>query len=257
MKRKINYIIATWGQRRKCPLKDYPYLAKHIEQLNKIKHELCQVTVGRPECPNELPYYTECIENLKSLDDGTPVVVHEMPNTGVSYGQYSRIFDMYRDQFTHYIFMEDDYIPVEDNFDTTLAEMFDQMNCGYLCGLVFSDKKYRSNWGPHAGVSNGISSYEVLKAIWDIHGCLPHIGRQRQEQIVFSQGFLKNGHTIEDYLHKYRTLYFQHTNSLRVYGDLHSKDIIIPIQCLEKKEWKFKVVTSKGQSEMQIKNLFD
>lgn len=133
MERKINYVIATWGQERKGLVKSYPYLAKHIDQLNKVRHSFSQVTIGRPRCPNELPNYTSCIDNLKSLKDGTPIVVHEMPNEGMSYGQYSRIFDLYRDQFTHYLFMEDDYVPVEDDFDTILADMFDEKEkCGYL-----------------------------------------------------------------------------------------------------------------------------
>ena len=223
---KINYMLATWSGPGLGRYSNDIFVKQHIEKLNTISHDLAQVSVGYPCNPEETYKHTEYIQSLKALDDGTPIVVYPMENHGRSYGQYSRIFDICRDQFTHYIFIEDDYVPCIDGFDVKLANMFDDIpNCGLLCGL------YSNN---HAAISNGITSYEVLKNMWDKYGILYYFqkdGYTPQGQKEWSYQFVNAGYKIHDWIHEYRSLYHQHRSKPRSYSDgVHNNDIIIPVQ---------------------------
>lgn len=249
---KINYFLASWSGQRRLGVGAENYLRAHLKKLSSLKHNLAQISIGCPANPDMSDNYRDFLEQLESLPDGTPIVVYHTPNEGMSYGQYSYMFEQCRDQFTHYILIEDDYVPCVDCFDTTLVEWFDKLyaseNCGYLCGLVLN-KKGRFGIGcqfPHAAVSNGITSNEVLSTIWDQYECLPHhivySGSAiplKQEQIVFSEAFLDAGYTIRDMLSEYRCLYYKSDNDvIKVFGAA-KKDLIVPLQYLqENPTWK-------------------
>jgi hypothetical protein len=226
--RRTNYLIASWGG--KTSKRQSSTLHQHLEQLNTLKHSLDQVTIGRPLCPKEMPQYTETIENVTSLDDGTPVVVEPLPNAGFSYGQWSHIYRKYRDNYSHYILIEDDYVPVVDHFDSWMVERFDHLHhskqCGYLCGLV-SDKAGWRKAPRHAAIANGITSATVLRKVCEDHGgVLPHHGKS---QLTFSHGFIDSGFTLYDWLDCWRSRYWGQDETPRVYGK--GEDIIDPIQC--------------------------
>jgi hypothetical protein len=240
---KINYMLASWsGPGNDRPNNNF-VLRDHLEKLNTLSHNLSQVSIGNPRNPIESKEHKAYISSLKELDDGTPIVVYDMKNNGYSYGQYSRIFEACRDEgFTHYIYMEDDYVPCIDNFDTELVNMFEKIeNCGLLCSLVVGEK---DTYGmglkrkPHAAISNGITSHQVLNDVWDTHGILYYMeSRYHRGQIEWSNMFIQAGYTLNDYLHKYRSLYYQHNRVARTYWDgAHGEDIIVPIQFWENKE---------------------
>lgn len=241
---RVNYVIGTWSGKRLVGYRD-TYLLRHLKHLNKIKHSLAQISVGYPYNPSEKKWYANFIKSLKSLSDGTPIVVHPMPNKGLSYGQWSNVFGVYRDQFTHYIFIEDDYVPQKDFFDEILVSMFESLqskNCGYLCGLVFTKEgRFGGLKEDHAGISNGVSSAAVLNKVWGKYGCLPHLkthlkaGRE-EEQVIFSKAFLNVGFTLHDYLPKFRSLYESHKpDRYTLYWDgIHGEDLICPVSYVDK-----------------------
>lgn len=222
---KINYMLAAWSGDGWGRNPQNLFVKQHIEKLNTISHDLAQVSVGYPHNPEETKEYTDYIQSLKALDDGTPIVVFPMENNGRSYGQYSRMFDACR-EFTHYIFIEDDYVPCLDGFDVKLANMFEGIeNCGLLCSLFTNN---------HAAISNGITSHEVLNNMWDKYGILYLLQEGKYEhmsQKEWSYMFMNAGYEIHDWIHEYRSLYHQHRTRPRSYSDgVHHKDIIIPIQ---------------------------
>lgn len=253
---KTNYILAAWSGKRAEIEQNGGYLQKHIHYLNNVKHNLSQVTIGHPYNPNENQEYTKFIKELKKLDNGTPVTYLDQPNIGWSYGHWSRSFEKYRDDFQYYIFIEDDYVPTIDNFDDILIEMYEEAkekdNCGYLCSL-FLDKSINiygmHTSEPHAGISNGISSSDVLQKIWNKFNVIPHDTEEnyRNGQILFSQAFIEVDYSICDYLDKFRSLYYEHNDaSLRCYSKTgkQNKDIIVPIQYMEDPtKWKLQNFT--------------
>jgi hypothetical protein len=237
VERKINYFLASWsGPRLHCDAEDY--LHGHLDKLNNTSHNLSQVSIGCPENPDISPSYLKWLDSLESLDDGTPIVVYHMPNEGLSYGQYSYMFDKCRDQFSHYILMEDDYLPVAGNFDTILADWFDDLhaseNCGFLCGLVLkpNNRHNRPCDYIHAAVSNGITNNEVLNTVWNKFGRLPSqkVKGKKPEQVVFSQGFTACHYKLCDVLERYRCVFHKADRGiLWSFGD-KEEDLMVPIQ---------------------------
>lgn len=238
MKPSILYTIASWSGSRSGVNFDDTYLEKHIEQLKKLKCNLTQISIGNPENPSKRTEFEEHIKSLTNVN-GIPIVVHNMPNIGRSYGQWARIYDQYRTDFDYYIFVEDDYQPVLDNFDLTLIEMYEKKNCGFLCGLVLDKTgRYGIRAERHAGVTNGIASSKALEKVRETFCCLPHdMGEYNNGQVLFSKGFLDSGLTIEEYIDtgEYRCLYYQHNESIRIYGpNKNAKDIFSPKQVVGK-----------------------
>lgn len=259
MERRINYLLASWSGPRRLVQESQNYLETHINHLNQIKHNLAQVTIGHPDNPNVNPEYEKYIRSLRKLDDGTPIAICRMPNKGMSYGQYSNMFNLFRtnDKFTHFIFIEDDYVPVVNNFDQILVDLFEEdEECGLLCSLVLDNAgayNTKCNYR-HAAISNGVSSHRVLCDVWSICGSLPHhvvySDNQaypiKQEQITFSEGFMRAEYTIEDYHPDYRSLYYQlDDDAIRIYGDSH-EDIFVPLQFLDPNPtWQLQKIPSR------------
>jgi hypothetical protein len=237
-----NYLIAAWSGNRFRRHTENHCLQAHINHLNTVKHSLAQVTIGYPENPREAPEYRDYVSSLKQLDDGTPIVVVPMVNEGLSYGQWSRMYDAFRDQFSHYIFIEDDYVPVQDGFDEILVQIFERESCGFLCGL-FAKKGDSFGHGscsePHSAISNGISSNEVLKVVHGKEGLHKKNCETGRQQVEFSNKFMESGYQIKDYLSDYRCLYWPHRDMYRMYWNgKQDEDLIVPLQYLDNKHWQ-------------------
>lgn len=234
MQPSILYTISSWSGSRSGVNFDDTYLEKHIKQLKKLKCNLTQISIGNPENPSKRNEFDEYIKSLTDVN-GIPIVVHDLPNVGRSYGQWARIYDEYKTKFDYYIFIEDDYQPVLDNFDSVLVEMYDKKKCGFLCGLVLDQTgRYGIRAEKHAGVTNGIASSEALEKVREKFCCLPHdMGDYSNGQVLFSKGFLDVDLTLGEYIDtgEYRCLYYQHDESIRIYGpNKNAKDIFSPKQ---------------------------
>lgn len=238
---RVNYFLATWsGQRLKTEFDD-SHLKKHIDQLNKVKHNLAQITIGYPENPNVTQEYDTYIRSLRKLEDGTPIIVHPMENKGYSYGQYSRMYETYRDSFDYYVFVEDDYVPFTDGFDSILINLYNDRPCGFLCGLVFDKtRRYGRSTPRHAAVSNGIASSAALEIVRKKFGCLmPQDVTGAKAQIVFSQNFLVSGLKILDYVDQHLVQYYAH-DRLCIFQKTprHTgPDLFVPSQCFDNRLW--------------------
>ena len=243
MNPSILYAMSSWsGSRSNIPFDD-TYVKKHIEQISKIKNNLTQISIGNPDNASKRQEFQEYLDSLKEVS-GVPIVVHDFPNIGRSYGQWSRIYDLYRDKFDYYIFVEDDYVPTLDNFDKVLIDMYEKENCGFLCGLIL-DKTGRYGIKcdqKHAGVTNGIASSKSLEKVRQRFCCLPHdFGEYNNGQVLFSMGFLDSGLSLEEYIKsgEYRCLYYQHNQYIRIYGpNKNGKDIFVPTQVLGKNQFE-------------------
>lgn len=244
---KVNYVIATWSGDRRGRHSVRTRLKQHLLHLHKTKHPaITQVTVCVPHNPHMPADYRKFVDQLKSqstlLHCGTPLAVREMPNEGLSYGQWSRVYNEYRTEFDYYIFIEDDYVPLVDNFDSYLISKFNDLHkkekCGYLCQLTFPN--WNNSWkkGTHTAISNGISSSKVLEQVVEVdeNKRLPCTHPYRDGQEKWGDGFLKAGFSIHDWIGEtdnvgdYRSVYNPQRQSLIVYGDPDKPDLIGPIE---------------------------
>ena len=242
-KPRVNYILATWSGKRRVGHSEKGDLTyQHFQYLEKIDHGLSQITVGWPENPKDSKKYRDW---MKSIDGtkvgGATVVVQQMPNRGYSYDQYSQIFQKHND-FDHFIFTEDDYVPVSHHFDSQMVKFYDQArhenNCGYLCGLVemvgFRKKSrqrqgYKNLQALHAAVSWGVTSRDVLEDVIDTEKKRPFARMRLHDQIAFSFCFTDKGYTLQDILSTHCCPYWKGPN-IEYYGDRNKPVLIAPIQ---------------------------
>jgi hypothetical protein len=241
--KSVLYAMASWSGSRTNVTFDDSYVERHIEQLKKIKNNITQISIGNPDNPSKRLEFEEYIKSLTNVS-GVPVVVHDVPNIGRSYGQWSRMYEQYRNQFDYYIFVEDDYQPALDNFDTVLIDMYEKKNCGFLCGLILDKTgRYGIKAERHAGITNGIASSSALEKVRDRFCCLPHdMGEYANGQIIFSNGFLESGLSIAEYIDtgEYRALYYDQNEKIRIYGpNKNAKDIFSPAQIIGKKSFQY------------------
>ena len=236
MKNKINYVIASWSGRRRSAA-HHNFLKWHLDNLCKYKHNLDQITVLVPENPNMGLLYKLFIEKLIISYPQLPLVRLHRKNIGLSYGGYNDAFKQFPD-FDYYIFMEDDYCYVKDNFDEILIDLFNQKpNCGYLCGYVRNPNihRYDAQYGPmHAGNSNGITKREVIEKIIKKYGEMPHNkGVQYEEQggqIQWSRAFLDVGMNLYDITPHYKSTFAWGDGNITEYAPQNKEYLFIPYQ---------------------------
>jgi hypothetical protein len=136
----VNYVIATYNGKcnrtHKEPLpKDV--LIEHLKKIYSLQHKLNQITIVKPYSEN---YYS----NYYDIDDiiskfTIPVVIIECENYGYSPGQWLYSFESSDIKFDYYVFVEDDYCPGMNEFDSILLNCYKQTfndNIGVLCSLV-------------------------------------------------------------------------------------------------------------------------
>lgn len=133
---KTNYIVTCWSGNRRFMEYNYKkdcthFLKIQIEQLNKNKNSLSQITLVINHNPNENRNYEQFINNLPQEINGVPLVILRRENTGMMFGAWFHAYKKYND-FDYYFVTEDDYVPVIDNFDTIFSSSINE-NCGFLC----------------------------------------------------------------------------------------------------------------------------
>jgi len=185
------YIIACWGGDRRNSNPEYNedrgyYIREHQRALDGIEHECEVFWYVNGDVPEDMA------EALKAV---TGTVVYR-GNEGWSYGAWIQAFhDIYA---SHYIFVEDDNIPVLDNFDAKLVDMITRMRAGYLCQL------FERN---HAAVSGGIVTREAVEMVpsWLSHSVKDYEECEQEYQIRFHAQFLKS--RVWDIASEYSTIY--------------------------------------------------
>ena len=235
---KTNYVIATWsGHRRdgneELQVDSTSYIKKHLTALKSFDHHLNQITICIPDNKQEPEIFSQYINSLSNQEN---FKILRRPNKGQSYGSWVDSFKHYS-HFDYYIFVEDDYIPQKNNFDSILISLFKASeNCGYLCSRVDKYPPTNYNGRPHAAISNGISSREVLQSLisdfkygeksTDVHSYAA------TPQLEFSWTFLDAGYWLYDYSNHFSAPYY-HVGKLQTYGNMRLAPLFYPAQLLK------------------------
>lgn len=227
---KVCYVINFWLGDRRVKDFDHPldFVKTQVEYLEKYKHNLDKIVFSFNVEPS---HYSLLSEALKIIPKYIEVNIRE--NIGISYGAWSDAYMRDRTKYDYYIFNEDDYFFAQDNWDSYLVNKFNSLNnCGYLCGGVrLAYHSSRKKWLPHAAMSVGISSSEVLEKVVEKHGFLPHFNTkigykgiseeakfyipQQDEGQIYQSGIIwELGYNICDWRGDYRTL-FRHTGDIQ------------------------------------------
>lgn len=225
MDSKIIYCIATWsGARRHMPPKykkdSTYYLRKQIERLKKLQHSLAAIAIINPYQKKESKEFHKFLGEIENIVDPLPCFILLRRNMAMSYGSWLHAYEAFGDNFTHYLVIEDDYLPSINNFDT---EMLSLMNSTNNCGVVFSclsdiplyESGKVSRADTFAMISNG------LIAGWAFKEALPMLRTVCAEmkskgvydsgyQVEWTSAFSKTGVIVIDVRDKYKVEYNRH-----------------------------------------------
>jgi hypothetical protein len=247
MRDKICYVVNFYLGDRRGNIDSFVedrffYLKTQIEYLKNVNHSLEKIIFNfniREEDYHFIPKIFE-ITPRKILN--SEVEVRFRKNFGMSYGAWSDVFGEYREIFDYYIFNEDDYFFVENNWDQYLVNKFNSLeNCGYLCIVVREGKYEWCNFKKHAGHASGISSFDALNKVYQKYGELPHSkegdyhSAEQLGQINQSHSFIEIGYEIYDVRDDYRVSFFTSDPKRPIWRFFwwNEKDLIVPAFLLE------------------------
>ncbi len=199
MNPKVNYVIATWDGKNWNETESHrstrfildqigkpkadEVLALHLQYLSKLKHNLAQITIMKPNKHNQPKYeqyYDNATKVLQDVKFPCPVVTVESDHyKQYSYGQWFHAYETFRDQFDYYIFVEDDTVAAIPYFDTILMTLFQHRipdHKGYLCTKTsFLNDDYYKQWDlklakiEHMAISTGITNSKTLRLLFETY----------------------------------------------------------------------------------------
>ena len=231
---KINYVIATFNgkckRQHKHPLpKDV--LKCHLKKILSLKNNLSQITIMKASLSNFYPDYYDITSIIQTSN--IPIKVIECENFGYSEGQWLKAYEIHKNDFDYYLFIEDDYCPNMENFDEILIDCYKKKfskNIGLFCSLVEGTKNYKNEDGYPIHFEGGVVlNKETLEKLYQFpkwqgnprkyldlidNSIDPDYNWQQQRkgyiggyyQLTFSHLFTLSGIQHEDYLDiKYKT----------------------------------------------------
>lgn len=204
----INYVIATYAGRslkRESGDKGItPHILRlHLEQLITLLPSVTaikQITITKPSVKDDAIYneYYDIDDKVQIIEKqyGIPVKFVEMSNYehGLSYSQYRMVYKTFP-QFDFYMVMEDDWVPVQQEFDKLLLNAWNQKftslkDLGYLC-LWYAKCNLPKL---HAAISVGIISQSAMKAFDEKYPMTQEFG-----QYEFSRTFEDLKASVKDF----------------------------------------------------------
>ncbi len=231
---KINYVIATWNGKRVVPAKCNSMLYEnvlkyHINYLNHYNNNISQITIMKP-ISNVLNTYYDI-----ELNDKIKII--ECENRFQSYGQWLKAVELFLEDFDYFIFIEDDYVPITNNFDEKLINIYKEGT--YLCSLVSGMNELY-----HAQISNGIISKKTIRDViknvnyinWITEYSIKHpdlVFNDTNHQRAFSRYLYENNINLVDYSSIYNVDFYDAQARLINYSKetaKFSEKIFTPIQ---------------------------
>jgi len=152
MTTKINYVIATYnGKCKRYHQKPLPenVLKYHIQKLLLHQSALSQITIMKAKSEIYYKDYYNLNEIISKTD--IPIKIIECENFGYSEGQWFNAYEIFKNEFDYYIFIEDDYCPGMKDFDKILINCYQNIfpdNIGLLCSLVEGSSNYKNGGYP-------------------------------------------------------------------------------------------------------------
>jgi hypothetical protein len=217
----ICYMVACYFGKRRIVDDFYTqdhhyYLNHHLASLTKLETTLISQIVFT------INDETSRIINIPNSINGIPVDVIVGPNVGLSYGAWERARQRYDQEF--FMMMEDDYVPVLDNFEIPFMEKMNE-DVGYVCELFMNG---------HAAMPHGVVRSSVLKHVngFKYAPNAEYGANEALGQVKFSHDVMDAGYKIVDIADEYRVPYVDAHRGMLYYGNPDGKDLIMPIHLM-------------------------
>ncbi len=212
---RVCYIINFYlGDRRRCINEFYGkksiFLEKHIELLETIPHNLSKIVLNFNLDVTHYEEFNNCLKLIPKRIKQSDVEIFVRENKGFSYGAFSDNFLRLRNNYDYFIFNEDDYFPIEDNWDAYLVNKYNSLpNSGYLCNIIREPAEW-NNFRRFAGNCFGIASTKNLDKIVEKYGNLPNsisndYYNQEEIQIIFGNSFEEVGLKLYDIREEFKS----------------------------------------------------
>jgi hypothetical protein len=240
--KKTCYVINLYFGPRRRTIEEYEtdrlcLLKKQIETLNYYYHNLSRIVFNINFSNDDLVHVNESLKIIPNKIQNTEVEVYLRENKGFSYGSFSDNFERLREEYDYFIFNEDDYFLVENNWDEYLIRKYNQLpGSGYLCAIQ-RDEDFWNDCKIHAGHCFGIASRESLEKVWEEYGHLPNskdsnsYEEQEKVQHEFGYSFVKVGLRVYDIREEYRVAFArteEDTPDIWRWFWWNERDLIIP-----------------------------
>jgi hypothetical protein len=214
---KSCYIATFWLGDRRAGVKEAQvdrlyYLKTHLSHLSHYSHDLTDIYLVFNLEEEHHKYLPEIVKITPDKIQNANVNIVIRENKGMSYGAWNDIVKLHKGSYDYYIFNEDDYYFVQDNWDKYLVDKFNSYpDAGYVCPFV-EEPHILSGYRKWAGSSAGISSGKVLNKVLSRFGELPHsegdhYKQGESSQITFSYAFIEVGYNIYDIRDEYRVVF--------------------------------------------------
>jgi hypothetical protein len=210
------YIINFYlGERRKTTRYSYQndklyFLKSQIETLEKYSHSLTKIIFNFNIREEDYPLISTIFKITPKFIQGTEIEINFRENIGMSYGAWSDLSLKYKDEFDYFIFNEDDYFFIQNNWDSYLRDKYiSYPDCGYLC-LAIREPNIWNEYKKYAGHASGITSTSNLQKVIDKHGRIPfyrtstEYSQGEKSQHIFSFSYLEVGLNIYDIRDDYK-----------------------------------------------------
>ena len=201
----VNLVIAfyfgsrigdTYRNENTVPVHDIDYVKKHVYSLNNFKHNLSQITCVVAKDPEDFTDYSKSFPSSVTIGAlVTPLRVLQRHNEGLSFGSWKHAVQMYKDSFDYYIFIEDDYIFVQDHFDRILVN---GLKSSPYCDFFVVYK------GKGQCISMGVIASNSLKKLNWLDNC-PLKGKTDLNEVQWTNNFRMDSFKDNTYVWPYYT----------------------------------------------------
>lgn len=248
MKNKTCYVINFYFGNRRKTIEKYTkddrlfFYKKQIELLEKYSHSLSKIIFTCNIEKEDYKYVSDLFRITPKYIQGVEVELHFRENYGLSYAGWSDAYDRNEDKYDYFIFNEDDYFFVQNNWDIYLKNKFDSYSdAGFVCVAIREPNRW-NDYKKHAGHSASISSNKVLKEIKDKYGSLPHVKSNKYSEVEkesqINQSFccLELGYNIYDIRDDFRVPFAWTENDGRDVWRMfwwNEKELIVPAILIE------------------------
>lgn len=244
------YIVSFYFGNRRRTVSEFEedrllFLKKQIETLQTYSHNLDKIIFSFNVEPEHYGYINKALKIIPQNIQNTSTEVIIRENKGFSYSAFSEAFNNNKDKYDYFIFNEDDYFLVENNWDEYLIRKYNTFpDPGYLCAIQRDEDEW-NGYKSHAGHTFGIASTSALNKVWEKYGCLPNSYEidyeiQQKVQINFSHAFFEVGLKVYDIREDYRVSFAMTEN---FHEDIwrwfwwNEKDLIVPAIILLNKSY--------------------
>ena len=166
---EVNYVIATYNGKCNRSMKSIPspqdILKKHLEKVLSLQTKyITQITIMQAESEN---FYEGYYDIQDTIIDKSSIPIKKIPceNYGYSCGQWLKCYEIYKNEFDYYIFLEDDYCGNFDNFDELLVNVYNEKfesSCegiGLLAGHIVKRVNTPDHWSGSLIISSKTMEY--------------------------------------------------------------------------------------------------